>query len=111
MPFLLSSLWALTAAGDRQPADGRSLREEVEAGYAADRQLARDLGRAEPRRVTAPGGYVDTLGHRPALTAGLERELVELAQSGDARARAHLIGAYMPLIANMARTYRSGQVQ
>jgi RNA polymerase sigma factor (sigma-70 family) len=90
---------------------GPSLREEVEAGHAADRQLAQDLGRPAPRRATAePGGYLDTLGYRPALPVELERALIERAQSGDAQARAELVEAYMPLIANAARTYRSGQV-
>src|SRR3954471_9599710 len=89
----------------------RSLRSEVEAGHVADRELARDLGRPEPRRATAAGGFVDTLARRPALSAELERELVERAKAGDAQARAQLIEAYMPLIAGMARTYRSGQVQ
>ncbi|MBE2320710.1 sigma-70 family RNA polymerase sigma factor [Solirubrobacter sp. CPCC 204708] len=86
-----------------------SLREEVEAGHAADRQLARELGRPEPRRATATGGYIDSLG--PASAAEhIEPDLVARAQGGEARARAELIAACMPLIAGVARTYRSGQV-
>jgi RNA polymerase sigma factor (sigma-70 family) len=88
-----------------------SLREEVDRGHADDRRLAHELGRPEPRRSTAPGGWIDSLPRRPALPDGLERELVARARSGDATARARLIEAYMPLISNMARTYRSGQVQ
>lgn len=88
-----------------------TLRQEVEEGHAADRQLADDLGRPQPQRATAPGGWVDNLSRRPSLPTGLERDLVQRAQAGDAAARAQLIEAYMPLIANMARTYRSDQVQ
>lgn len=88
-----------------------SLREEVEAGHSADRQLARDLGRPEPRRATTSGGYIDTLGQAPAAATQVEPALVARAQSGDAHARAELIEACMPLIAGVARTYRSDQIQ
>jgi RNA polymerase sigma factor (sigma-70 family) len=88
-----------------------TLREEVEQGHAADRRLARALGRPQPQRAAAPGGWVDTLSRRPSLPAGLAHELVERAQAGDAHARAQLIEACMPLIAAMARTYRSDHVQ
>lgn len=103
----------LSASVNPSPSDtdhGRSLREEVEAGHAADRQLAHDLGRPAPRRATEPGGYIDTLGFRPVLPAALERELVQRAQTNDVQARAELVAAYMPLIASAARTYRTGQV-
>jgi RNA polymerase sigma factor (sigma-70 family) len=88
-----------------------TLREEIEEGHAADRRLAHQLGRPQPQRATAPGGWVDRLSRRPSLPESVERDLVSRAQSGDAQARAQLIEAYMPLIANMARTYRSDQVQ
>lgn len=87
-----------------------TLREEVEAGHAADRRLARDLGRPEPRRATTTGGYIDSLGPAPAVADRIQPELVARAQNGDARARAELIEACMPLIAGVARTYRSDQV-
>jgi RNA polymerase sigma factor (sigma-70 family) len=86
-----------------------SLRQEVEHGHAADRRLARALHRPEPRRSTSPGGFVDTFARRAAPTA-LDDALVARAQAGDAQARAQLVEAAMPLIAAMARTYRSGQV-
>jgi RNA polymerase sigma factor (sigma-70 family) len=88
----------------------KTLREEVEAGHEADRRLAHELGRPAPKRATEPGGYIDTLGLKPALPAQIERELVMRAQARDTQARAELVEAYMPLIANAARTYRSGQV-
>jgi RNA polymerase sigma factor (sigma-70 family) len=97
----------------RQPLDddaAPTLREEVEHGHAADRHLARELGRPQPRRATAPGGWVDTLAQRPSLAAARERDLVQRAQAGDAAARAQLIEAYMPLIANLSRTYRGDQI-
>jgi len=87
-----------------------TLREEIERGHAADRALARDLGRPEPQRATIPGGYVDTLTQRPGPAAEVERELVVRAQSGDPRARAQLVEACLPLIAGLAQTYRSGRI-
>jgi RNA polymerase primary sigma factor len=97
-------------AAAETPARSR-LREEVERGHAADRALARDLGRPEPRRAAAPGGYVDALARPAAPPAAIERRLVERARAGDAQARARLIEACMPLIAHMSRTYRSGRVE
>jgi RNA polymerase sigma factor (sigma-70 family) len=88
-----------------------TLREEVEEGHAADRQLARQLGQPQPQRATIPGGWVDNLARRPALPTRLERELVQRAHCGEAAARAQLIEAYMPLIASMARIYRNDRVQ
>lgn len=90
---------------------GPSLRDEVERAHAADRELARDLRRPEPRRRTVAGGYVDALARGPVLPAELQRDLVARAQRGDAQASAQLVEACMPLIATVARTYRSDSVQ
>lgn len=96
------------------PAEARrsadELRAEISRGQAADRALAHDLGRPEPRRSPV-GGYIEDLGERAILPAATERRLVTDAQSGDAAARAQLVEAYMPLVSAMARTYRSGEVQ
>jgi RNA polymerase sigma factor (sigma-70 family) len=43
------------------------------------------------------------------LPAELERRLVAAAQQGDASARAELVDAFLPLIASVARVYRSTQ--
>lgn len=98
------------------PTDPRSpaaldLRAEVQRGRALDRELARDLGRPEPATAAAAGDYVAALERRPVLPAATERELVVRAQAGDGEARARLVEAFTPLVASVARTYRSGQVQ
>jgi RNA polymerase primary sigma factor len=87
------------------------LRSEVWRGQLLDRDLARELGRPEPERSIASGGFVEALERRPILPAATERDLVTRAQAGDARAKAQLVEAFMPLIAAVARTYRSGHVQ
>ena len=51
--------------------------------------------------------YLRRLGDRPRPAAADEAELVRRARAGDARARAELVEAYLPLIAAVARTYRS----
>jgi RNA polymerase primary sigma factor len=48
-------------------------------------------------------------GRRPRLPASVERELVLAAESGDADARDRLVEAFMPLIASVARIYRSSR--
>jgi RNA polymerase sigma factor (sigma-70 family) len=88
-----------------------TLRDEVERGQADDRRLAQDLGRPQPQRSTAPGGYIDALTGRPDDSAAIDSRLVHRAKQGEARARAQLLEAAMPLIERMARTYRSGPVQ
>jgi RNA polymerase sigma factor (sigma-70 family) len=98
-------------ASDQTDDTAQTLRDEVERGHAADRRLARDLGRAEPRRFTQPGGYVDALTQRPPSHTAIDPDLVARAKEGDARARARLVEAAMPLIAAMSRTYRSDHVQ
>jgi RNA polymerase sigma factor (sigma-70 family) len=95
---------------DTDHPDQLTLREEIDRGHAADRTLARDLGRPEPRRSTSPGGYVDTLSRRPVAPAEVGSSLVARAQAGDPHARAQLVEACMPLIAGVARTYRSGRI-
>jgi RNA polymerase sigma factor (sigma-70 family) len=89
----------------------QGLRAEITRGQQLDRDLARELGRAEPSRTVVERGYVDSLDRRPVLPADTEQALVRAAKQGDAAARARLVEAFMPLISAMARTYRSGQVQ
>ena len=49
----------------------------------------------------------DRLGGPSALSPELERQLVAAARDGDAQARAELVDAFLPLIASVARLYRS----
>jgi RNA polymerase primary sigma factor len=90
--------------------DVEQLRADIDAGEVQDRRLAGDLGRPRPSRPRSTGAFVASLDERPVLSPEHEQRLVRAAQSGDARARAEVIEAYMPLISGMARTYRSGQV-
>jgi RNA polymerase sigma factor (sigma-70 family) len=99
-----------------EPGDDRAerveeLRAEIARAQRLDRDLADDLGRHTPVRSTVGGAYIDALGRRPALSELAERRLVLAAKRGDPAARAQLVEAFMPLVASIARTYRSGQVQ
>ncbi len=69
-------------------------------------ELARALERAEAD--SAPrAAYLEELERRPPPDRELERELVVSAQRGDMNARARLVEEFMPLIASVARTYRT----
>lgn len=85
-----------------RPAEGRDkpqgLRDEIERGHARSASASR-------------GAYVAALDGRAPLSAPRERALVAAAQRGDAAARARLVDAFLPLVAAMARTYRSAQVE
>ncbi len=89
-------------------ADGEAEALATSAWHArlADRELAIALRRPEPRRVEATARYLDGLGRRALLPAALERDLIAAAQAGDARARAQLVEAFMPLVGSVARLYR-----
>jgi RNA polymerase primary sigma factor len=89
--------------------DHEELRREIDAGLVQDERLAHELGRPDLLRFRASDAFTESLEHF-VLSSGQEQRLVRAAQSGDARARAALVEAYMPLISGMARTYRSGQV-
>jgi RNA polymerase sigma factor (sigma-70 family) len=67
-------------------------------------QLDSDARRS--RDLDAPR-LLKELDERTALAPERERELVTRAQTGDARAKAELVDAFMPLIATTARTYRA----
>jgi len=99
------------ASGVERPLDREELPGEVSRGQLLDRDLARRLGRPEPDRSPVPAEYVESLVRRPVLHASIERELLAAAREGDAGARARLVEAYLPVIASMARLYRSGRIQ
>jgi RNA polymerase sigma factor (sigma-70 family) len=50
---------------------------------------------------------IDRQRHRPRVSAEVAHRLVTAAQEGDAHARAQLVDEFMPLIASVARLYRS----
>jgi RNA polymerase sigma factor (sigma-70 family) len=80
------------------------LREELARGARLDRDLARRLGRPEPRRTAGGESFAE------AAAPADERALVVAAQAGDAAARALLVEALLPRIGALARTYRSGRI-
>jgi RNA polymerase sigma factor (sigma-70 family) len=92
----------------QSPGDGEA--EEL-AGSASrarleDRELAGALGRppAAGRGVTQR--YLESLARGPALPEALERNLLAAAKSGDVRAKARLVEAFLPRISQVARIYR-----
>jgi RNA polymerase sigma factor (sigma-70 family) len=74
-----------------------------------DRALARDLGRPAPTSAVTGPGYLRRLSSRPVLPALTESELIDRARRGDPAARAELVEAFLPLIASVARSYRSSR--
>src|SRR5579884_1508152 len=72
-----------------------------------DRKLAEGLAEAKPDLTPVTAAYLRELDGRPRLPRPLERELIAAAQAGDRDARAQLIEAFLPLIASVARIYRS----
>ncbi|HET9105350.1 MAG TPA: RNA polymerase sigma factor RpoD/SigA [Solirubrobacteraceae bacterium] len=83
------------------------LQAESRAARARDRELADDLRRRRPEGETSSAAYLRGLSARPRLPAADERRLVAAAQAGDRRAREQLVEAFLPLIAGLARVYRS----
>ena len=82
---------------------------ELESRQARDldQRLASDMRHRSVVGETSSAGYLRGLGDRPRLPLAAERRLVEAAQAGDRRAREELIEAFLPLIAGVARLYRS----
>jgi RNA polymerase sigma factor (sigma-70 family) len=72
-----------------------------------DRELAEELDEAKPDLAPVTTAYLRELDGRPRLSHTLERELIAAAQAGDREARAELIEAFLPLVASVARIYRS----
>lgn len=88
-------------------AEGKALASESREARDVDVGLARDLAYAEPRGATSSAGYFREVSGRPELGETAEREIVRAAQHGDLHARERLVEAYLPLIAGVARVYRS----
>ncbi len=92
-------------------AESNAIASEAERGRLLDRVLARDLEQADATVRAVSSGYIHNLGQRPRLSASIEQRLVRQALGGDRDARARLVEAFLPLIASVARNYRSsGQI-
>ena len=74
-----------------------------------DRELASLLDEPEPTARAATSRYLREVAGRPGIPPGIEHELVRAAKGGDGAAKAKLIEAFLPLIASVARIYRSSQ--
>ena len=78
---------------------------------ALDRELIDELEHRPETTRELSSAYVHALGRRARQPPAEERRLVRAAIAGDARARAALVEAFLPLIGSVARNYRaSGQV-
>jgi RNA polymerase sigma factor (sigma-70 family) len=100
----------LELAADRDQITGpesEALESESRAARVLDQQLAADLRRESLVGATSSARYLRGLGERPRLPVGVEARLVEAARAGDRQAREELVEAFLPLIAGVARVYRS----
>ena len=88
-------------------AESEALENESRAARTLDQQLAADLRSDGLLGATSSAGYLRGLGARPRLPVAIERRLVQAAKRGDRQAREELVEAFLPLIAGVARVYRS----
>jgi RNA polymerase primary sigma factor len=82
--------------------------EQASRNRSLDRELAERLGRPGPTGEPASEGFVQALVAAPRQPGRDEDALVRRAKEGDPAARAQIVEAFMPLIASVARTYRTG---
>jgi RNA polymerase sigma factor (sigma-70 family) len=87
--------------------ESETLQSESRAARVLDQQLAADLRRDRLVGATSSAGYLRGLGERPRLPVAVERRLVQAAKGADRQAREQLVEAFLPLIAGVARVYRS----
>jgi RNA polymerase primary sigma factor len=98
----------MSADGDQiSEAESETLAVESLDARVLDQQLASELGRERLGGSTSTTGYLKGLGERPRLPLATEQRLVRAAKDGDRRAREELVEAFLPLIAGIARVYRS----
>jgi RNA polymerase primary sigma factor len=88
-------------------AESEAIELHARDGRVLDRELAEELEEVKPDLAPVTTAYLRELDRRPRLPQPLERELITAAQAGDRDARAQLIEAFLPLIASVARIYRS----
>ncbi len=89
--------------------ESEGIAAEARRGRALDQELAHDLDRGQATAIAVSGAYLRDLGGRPRLRQPVERRLVREATEGDRDARAKLVEAFLPLIASVARNYRSSR--
>lgn len=89
------------------PADSAAIELQAARRRALDRELAEDLDQGVPELAAVTSSYLRELDRRPRLPASREREMLLAAKGGDRAARTQLIEAYLPVIASVARVYRS----
>jgi RNA polymerase primary sigma factor len=87
--------------------ESEALDSESRTARTLDQQLAKDLRRDRLTGATSSAEYLRGLGERPRLPLAVERRLVAAARAGDRQAREELVEACLPLIAGVARLYRS----
>jgi hypothetical protein len=98
----------LDAAG-LDPDESSAIAAEARRGRALDRQLVDDLEHRQGTTAELPDSFMRELGQRARLPASAEERLVRGASAGDARARAELVEAFLPLIGSVARNYRTSR--
>ena len=74
-----------------------------------DRELADVLDEPAPTARAATSRILRNLAGPARLSPALERELVLAAKRGDRAATARLVEAFLPLVASVARIYRSSR--
>lgn len=90
-------------------AESSAIAEEARRGRALDHELVGGLEHRQATTSDVSSGYVRELGGRARLPQSAEQRLVRAAVTGDARARAELVEAFLPLIGSVARTYRTSR--
>ena len=84
------------------------LGEQAIRNRSLDRELAQRLGRPEPAGEEASASFLRDVVQARHLAEHDEERLVRRAKEGDPAARAQLVESFLPLIASVARTYRTG---
>ena len=98
----------MSADADRiSQRESETLETESLEARGHDQQLASDLRRGAFEGPTSSAARLRQLGERPRLPVATERRLVQAAKDGDRRAREELVEAFLPLIAGVARVYRT----
>jgi RNA polymerase sigma factor (sigma-70 family) len=98
-----------------EPGDGFDLDEssaiaaEARHGRAVDRELVNGLEHRQATTTELSSHYMFELGQRARMPQASEHRLIREAVAGDARARAELVEAFLPLIGSVARNYRASE--
>src|SRR5947209_15924537 len=85
------------------------LAAEAARGRTLDGELAAELEHRAARTRAISGSYLHGLGRRARMPEAVEQVLVREAIAGDPKARGALVEAFLPLIASVARNYRSSR--